>query len=293
MTSLSDYLSGIRCSVDSELDKLLPAKDVYPSSVHDAIRYCVFNGGKRLRPAVAMAVGEIYGFMNSSFLRTASGIELIHSCSLILDDLPCMDNAVMRRGKKTCHLVYGESTAVLASVALLNLGYQVIFEQVTRAETIKRIGVLITQSVGTFGLIGGQTVDLESEGKDVSFETIEYIHSHKTGALFTASALLGGIAAGASEKELTALEMYAKNLGLAFQITDDLLDIIGDEKETGKDKGKDRDKDKATFVSHAGVAGARKLLSELIDFSINSLSLYGSKAERLIQIARYVKERKK
>lgn len=288
MASISDYLSNRKDIIDEELDRLLPGEDVYPPSVHKAARYTVFSGGKRLRAIVALTVGDIYGYENPSLLVAACGIEMIHACSLMLDDLPCMDDASMRRGKKACHLVFGESTAVLAAIDLLNRAYGLIFDRDERVYA--RIGRMLTHAVGTNGLIGGQVIDLESEGKKVDFETLEYIHSHKTGALFTASALLGGMLAGGGERELKALEMYAKNLGLAFQITDDLLDVRGDERVMGKDTGKDDNK--ATFVSHAGVEGAEKLVSELIDFAVTSLDVFGKRAERLTAIAGYVEKRK-
>ncbi len=291
LISLQEYLYNARNAVNGELDSLLPpvVSGDYPETVHSAMKYAVLNGGKRLRPIVAIAVGEMLGYRSRSLVRISCAVELIHSCSLILDDLPCMDDAEMRRGKKTCHLVYGEHVAILAALALLNMAYRIIFESGQKQRIQNKIGTLLTDSVGTGGIIGGQLVDLESEGKSTDFETIEYIHSHKTGALFTASALLGGIIAGASDKELTALEMYAKNLGLAFQIKDDLLDITGHQSQTGKDSGKDQNK--ATFISHAGVEGAGRLLAELVDFSISSLERFGSRATRLVQISEYVKER--
>jgi len=217
-------------------------------------------------------------------------VEMVHAASLILDDLPFMDDASLRRGKPVLHRVVGEANAVLASVALLNLAFATVAEaSALRERTRREAALCLTRAIGASGLIGGQVADLAATGKRLELEALEYVHSHKTGALFQAAAELGALGAGARVREVEALRRYAKNLGLAFQITDDLLDYSGDPSTTGKDAGLDRDK--TTFVSLCGIDGARQLVDDLIAASVAALAPFGRKASRLTALAEMVRER--
>lgn len=289
--------------VDARLPELLPAASERPERVHAAMLYAAASPGKRLRPVLALAVGEMLGGRPDAekpLLDLACAIEMVHACSLVLDDLPMMDDAGLRRGRPTTHRVYGEAVAVLASYGLLNRAYAIFAERVHQLR-IQRYSSedlihLLTEAVGSRGLIGGQALDLESSGpggdlQPLDLGRLEFIHSHKTGALFTAAAELGAMAADARRPELAVVTRYAKNLGLAFQIADDLLDVLASREETGKDSGQDARK--TTFVSLLGVSGAERLCSELLDFASESLAGFGRKAEPLRQIAEVVRRRGK
>lgn len=286
--------------VDARLPELLPAASERPEKVHEAMLYAAASPGKRLRPVLALAVAEMFGEVAPQTLDLACAIEMVHACSLILDDLPMMDDAELRRGRPTTHRVYGEAVAVLASYGLLNRAYAIFAERVHHLR-LKRYSSedlihLLTEAVGSRGLIGGQALDLESEksvaeGQPLDLGRLEFIHSHKTGALFTAAAELGAMAADARRSELAVVTRYAKNLGLAFQIADDLLDVLATREETGKDSG--QDEGKTTFVKLLGVAGAEHLCSELLDFATLSLAELGRKAEPLRQLAEVVRLRGK
>ena len=281
--------------VEQRLPELLPPVGERPEKVHQAMLYAAASPGKRLRPVLALAVAEMFGDNAPQTLDLACAIEMVHACSLILDDLPMMDDAELRRGRATTHRVYGEAVALLASYGLLNRAYAIFAERVFQLR-LKRYSSedlihLLTEAVGSRGLIGGQALDLESEGQGLDLGRLEFIHSHKTGALFTAAAELGAMAADARRAELAVVTRYAKNLGLAFQIADDLLDVLASREETGKDSG--QDDNKTTFVKLLGVAGAEHLCSELLDFAIDSLSELGRKADPLRQLAEVVRRRGK
>jgi geranylgeranyl diphosphate synthase type II len=213
---------------------------------------------------------------------------MVHACSLILDDLPCMDDANLRRGRPTAHRVFGESTAILAAFALLNAGFELVHKaEGLREKGRRQITLQLAQALGPQGLSGGQLADLESTGRQLDLEALEFIHSHKTGALFIAAAEMGALAAGARPRELASLHRYAKNLGLAFQITDDLLDYSGSPEVTGKDAGLDRNK--TTFVDLCGIDGSRRLVDELIDASVGALAPFGKRGEIFIALAELVR----
>jgi geranylgeranyl diphosphate synthase type II len=286
-------LEAIRARVDAALDALLPAADAYPPRIHEALRYAVFAGGKRVRPALLALAAEVTGGSREEVLGAASGFELIHTASLILDDLPSQDNAPMRRGKPATHVRFGEATAVLASTALLTLGMQTVAENARRcdvsAEVLARTLRLVGEAIGTGGMIGGQLVDL-SEGRDRdTMETLEYIHSHKTGALFIACAQVGALLSGARDDEVARLGDYAKNLGLAYQITDDLLDLEGREATLGKPAGQDRAK--ATFATLFGAELSRRVAGELYDAAVASLAPFGARAGRLVALSEWLRSR--
>lgn len=279
--------------VDQRLARLVPAAAERPERVNEAVVYALTGQGKRLRPVLTLAVAEMFGVAAPPVLDLACAVEMVHACSLVLDDLPAMDDARLRRGRPTVHLAFGEDTALLTAFALLNRAYAVLSESCQqlslRRYTCEDLVHHLAAAVGTSGLIGGQALDLDSRSEDLDLERLEYIHSHKTGALFTAAAELGAMAADARRRDLDVVGRFAKNLGLAFQISDDLLDVLATPEETGKDTG--QDEGKITFVKLLGVAGARTLAAELLDFAVASLDPLGRKADPLREIARFVKQR--
>ncbi|MFQ5737030.1 MAG: polyprenyl synthetase family protein [Thermodesulfobacteriota bacterium] len=280
--------------VNTGLAALLAKEDEYPQGLHRAMRYSLFAGGKRIRPVLVLAACEAAGGDARDALNTACAFECIHTYSLIHDDLPAIDNDDMRRGRPTCHKVYGEATAILAGDALLTAAFEIIAKDGT-AESGRLLRVVseLARAAGSMGMIGGQMVDIESEGKDVSFPVLEYIHIHKTGELILAAVRCGGILAGASEEELRSLGSYGKAVGLAFQIADDILDVEGSSAEMGKPTGGDERKGKATYPSILGLDPARTRATELVDMALGAIKGFDSKADPLRSIARYIVHRKK
>lgn len=281
---LTAELAHIQRLVAARLDELVPPESARPALLHRAIRYSLLAPGKRIRPAVTLLFASRFGGSEAAALDPACAIEMVHAASLILDDLPSMDDATLRRGRKANHLVFGEDMAILAAVALLNEAFGVM----ARAPGIPprlRAGLidLLATAIGTDGVIAGQAVDLRAEPREVDFHTLEYIHSHKTGALFIASAEMGARLAGLSGDRLEPVRAYAKNLGLAFQILDDLLDRESSEELVGKNVRKDVKK--TTFVSFSGPEGARSLARELISVAIDALSPFGQAGEPLRALA--------
>jgi geranylgeranyl diphosphate synthase type II len=282
-------------AVDRRLPELLPQRGERPERVVEAMHYALTAPGKRLRPVLTLQVAEMLGENRAEVLDLACAVEMVHACSLVLDDLPAMDDAKLRRGRPTTHRAYGEDVAVLAAFALFNRAYALVSEAgmrlAPRRYSVADLAHHLSRSIGVGGLIGGQALDLESRAEDLDLERLEYIHSHKTGALFIAAAELGAMAAGARRKELDAVSLYAKNLGLAFQIGDDLLDVVGRSELTGKDS--QQDAHKVTFVKLLGVDGARALIEELLEFAVAALEPLGKKAEPLRSLARYVRVRER
>jgi geranylgeranyl diphosphate synthase type II len=259
-----------------------------------AMEDSLFAPAKRLRPILSLLVAEILRGQPESVLPAGCAIEMVHTASLILDDLPCMDDAATRRGRPTCHVAYGESTAILAAFALMNRAFEILAEGwdgAPEAATRGAIARELARAIGLDGMIAGQASDLAMTDQPIDFPTLEFIHSRKTGALFIASAALGAAAARAKPGEKAAVMAYAKNLGLAFQIVDDLIDVTGGTAEAGKDVGKDLKK--TTFVSFSGVEGAKDLARELIAASQEALAGFGSRAQPLRDLARYVVTRRK
>ncbi|MCG8457168.1 MAG: polyprenyl synthetase family protein [Holophagales bacterium] len=272
--------------VNRRLPEVLPPASERPEKVHEAMLYAALGPGKRLRPVLALAVADMFGEASRAVLDMACAIEMVHACSLVLDDMPMMDDAALRRGRATTHRVYGEDVAVLAAFGLLNRAYTLVAERSHQLSlsryTAEDLLHLLTEAVGSRGLVGGQALDLESEkmpAESMDLERLEYIHSHKTGALFTAAAELGAMAVDARRRDLGSVTRYAKNLGLAFQIADDLLDVLATPEETGKDS--QQDSHRFTFVKLLGVEGAESLLGELLDFANASVEDLGSRAEPL------------
>jgi geranylgeranyl diphosphate synthase, type II len=262
-------------------------------AVEAAVADSLFAPAKRLRPILSLLVAEVLKGNPEAVLPAGCAIEMVHTASLILDDLPSMDDAQTRRGRPTCHVAHGEATAVLAAFALMNRAFQILaegWEGGPDAATRGGIARELARAIGTDGMIAGQSVDLQMTNREIDFPTLEFIHSRKTGALFMASAALGAMAARARPAEVASVVAYAKNLGLAFQIVDDLIDATGGA-EAGKDVGKDLKK--TTFVSFSGVQGARALAQELIGASQAALQPFGPRAEPLRDLARYVVTRRR
>ncbi|HHZ17276.1 MAG TPA: polyprenyl synthetase family protein [Clostridia bacterium] len=276
---LKQYLQEKAALVNQELERLLPS-DLYPPVIHEAMRYSIFAGGKRLRPILCLAAAEAVGRgeEGNTLLPVACALEMAHTYSLIHDDLPAMDNDDYRRGKLTNHMVFGEGLAILAGDALLTYAFEVLLrfarkcpDQTRALQVLEEIAV----ALGTQGMIGGQVVDLESEGKSGLFnreELLSYIHTHKTGALFRAAIRAGAILAGANDAEVAALTEYAEQFGLAFQITDDLLDITGDEKCLGKPVGSDVKNQKITYPALYGLEESRSLAKKTIEAAVWALT---------------------
>ena len=289
---LSTYLVEQKKAIEVALDTALPV--IYPEKIYEAMRYSLLAGGKRLRPILCLASCELIGGTASMAIPTACALEMIHTMSLIHDDLPAMDNDDYRRGKLTNHKVYGEDIAILAGDGLLTYAFEFI---ATKTENVPPHLVLQTiahlaRASGSAGLVGGQVVDLESEGKtDVSLETLNYIHAHKTGALLEACVVCGGILAGASAADLQRLSRFAKNIGLAFQIIDDILDITATQEELGKTAGKDVQAGKVTYPSLWGIEESRRQASQLVADAKSQLAVFGSKALPLLLIADYITSR--
>jgi geranylgeranyl diphosphate synthase, type II len=292
---ITAYLSKKKAVVDNALDKLVPPAKLFPTSVHEAMRYSLFAGGKRVRPILAIAAAEALGARTAGLLPLAGSLELIHTYSLIHDDLPAMDDDDFRRGRPTCHKVYGEAIAILAGDGLLNMAFEVLSDpRRTNTVSANRLITIIKEvsaASGVHGMVGGQVVDMESEGREIDFPTLEYIHTRKTGALIRASVRVGAIYAKASKKRLTALTRYGELAGLSFQIVDDILDITGTREEIGKNVGSDLKKGKRTFPSFFGLEGSRLRANEIADKAIHALQDFDRKADPLRELAKYIVQR--
>jgi len=274
MSDLENFLDAVRRDVELTLDELVPSVDSEPRRLHEAVRWSLFAGGKRVRPAIVIAAGRTFGAEWNDLLSTAAAIEMIHTYSLIHDDLPAMDDDDMRRGKATCHKQFGEATAILAGDVLQTLAYKAIAddENLSRETRIKVMSI-ITEAAGTpLGMVAGQQLDLDAEGQTLTLDKIEQIHQRKTGAMITASAKAGAVIGDASNDELSAIEEYASHLGLLFQITDDLLDVTQPSQKLGKTAGKDIASEKATYPSHFGVEETRSIADQVRQKACAALS---------------------
>lgn len=292
LAALEATLEDRRLRVESALRRLLDGGRA--PTVAAAVEDSLFAPAKRLRPILALLVAEVLRGDPEAVLPAGCAIEMVHTASLILDDLPSMDDASIRRGRPTCHVAHGEATAILAAFALLNRAFEVLAEGWTAgpdAAVRMTIARDLARAIGLDGMIAGQATDLKGTDRAIDFPTLEFIHSRKTGALFMASAAVGAAVARAGAGERAAVSAYAKNLGLAFQIVDDLIDATEGEDEAGKDVGKDLKK--TTFVSFSGVEGARELAGELIAASEEALRGFGPGAQPLRDLARYVLARRR
>ncbi len=280
------YIKRKREIVNQALDRCLPDENKEPKSLHQAMRYSVFAGGKRLRPILAIASFEAVGGKGKAILPVACAIEMIHTYSLIHDDLPCMDDDDLRRGKPTLHKVYGDGMAVLAGDAL----HALAFELLVQAKN-PQVVYEVAKAIGTEGMIGGQVKDLEAEGKKVSLKQVEYIHTHKTGKLLRASVRAGAILGGADKATLSALSSYGEKFGLAFQIVDDILDVVGKEEVIGKKKGSDKANSKATYPEVIGLEESKILAKDLLTQAKSKLKVLKDKSWVFEMLADYVYER--
>jgi geranylgeranyl diphosphate synthase, type II len=293
---LKTYIKERRELVDRWLVNAMPNENELPVSLYSAMRYSLFAGGKRIRPLLMFAACEAVGGDIFNAQPAACAMEMIHTYSLIHDDLPAMDNDDFRRGKPTNHKVYGEAIAILAGDALLSQAF-ILLSSPFLALNIPHDRILaiineIASCSGARGMVGGQAVDIESEGKsDLDLPTVQYIHIHKTGALIKASVKCGAILGGANERELASLVRYGEAVGLAFQIVDDILDIEGNSAELGKDIGSDRSHGKATYPAVIGIAESRRRAAELLEIALDAIAAFDQSAEPLREIARYVIER--
>ncbi|MDZ4787337.1 MAG: farnesyl diphosphate synthase [Blastochloris sp.] len=287
--NLKQYWTNRQNTFEKALDRFLPKKTTRPATIHEAMRYSLFAGGKRLRPILCLASAEALGAPLKNALPLACAVECIHTYSLIHDDLPCMDDDDLRRGKPTSHKVYGEGLAVLAGDGLLTIA----FELITRCPGWSRYKVVdlvkeLSKASGSQGLIAGQVVDLESEGKKISIEDLRYIHQNKTSALIASSIRLGAMSGNATPAQLKTLTQFGKSLGLAFQVIDDILDITQTSEQLGKSAGKDLKVQKATYPALLGMDGAKKEAARLTRQAMSALKPLGKNGDRLRQIAEYM-----
>lgn len=291
--NLAAYLKDRKKLCETALDQALPI--VYPEKIYEAMRYSLLAGGKRIRPILCLATCEMIGGTIDMAMATACSVEIIHTMSLIHDDLPAMDNDDYRRGKLTNHKVYGEDIAILAGDGLLAFAFEIVASQTPSSVPAQRSLQVISRlgkAVGAAGLVGGQVVDLESEGKsDTSLETLNFIHNHKTAALLEASVVCGGIIAGASAEQIQKLTRYSQNIGLAFQIIDDILDITATQEQLGKTAGKDLAAQKVTYPSLWGIEKSRSQAQQLIQEACAEVESFGEKALPLQAIAHFIIER--
>ena len=307
---IDEYLSERRALVEQTLDRHLPPTDTRPTIIHEAMRYAVLGGGKRVRPILAIAAAEASGADAFPLLQSFAALELIHTYSLVHDDLPALDNDDLRRGRKTTHVVYGEAMAILAGDALLTEAFSWLARPIEGVEPARQLRglAIVARAVDSTGMIGGQVADLEatpvpaaprssvlvprSEAGRLTMDDLRFIHANKTGKLITASVLLGGTLAGADEEQLLALERYGVALGLAFQIVDDLLDQTESSATLGKTAGKDAEQGKLTYPSMMGVEAARAELASLLANALNNADMIAGPVNYLGDIARFICDRR-
>lgn len=289
LLDLDKYLEDKCALVNGALKDLLCAPGTYPPVLHEAEHYSLFAGGKRLRPVLVLSAAEALGADSGIVLNAACAVECIHTYSLIHDDLPALDNDDLRRGVPTCHKKYGDAMAILAGDALLTSAFSLLARTtgVEPARVVQAI-VELSSAAGSTGMIGGQVVDIESEGRDIPFPVLEYIHIHKTGKLILASVRCGAILAGATDTEFRALTRYGEAIGLAFQIADDILDVVGTDEELGKKAGMDELRGKATYPAQLGIAESKRRALDLVEVAVRAIEGFDSKADPLRGIAQKI-----
>ena len=280
---------------ETVLSGLLPSPEVAPQRLHQAMRYAVLQGGKRVRPLLAFAAAELVGAELSRAHIAAAAVELIHAYSLVHDDMPCMDDDVLRRGKPTCHVQYDEATALLVGDSLQTLAFQLLAEHRLNDDAIRQLDMvkLLALASGSRGMAGGQAIDLDSVGKSLTVPELEFMHIHKTGALIRAAILLGAHCGNATTPaQIARLDHFGKCVGLAFQVVDDVLDTEADTATLGKTAGKDADHDKPTYVTLLGVQAARSMAQQLHQDALDSLAEFGAAGQRLRELADFIVLRK-
>jgi geranylgeranyl diphosphate synthase, type II len=290
-----EILEQGQAQTDAALERLIPPANQHPTSIHRAMRHSVFAGGKRIRPILCIEAGRmIAGSLPPGIEELGAALEMLHTYSLIHDDLPALDNDDLRRGRPTCHKVFGEAIAILAGDALQTQAYEVLSRLQCPADARVRIIAEISHNTGTVdGMIGGQVVDLEAEGTKPAVETLEYIHRAKTAALIAASVVSGGIYADAKDADVAKLRFFGQSIGLAFQIVDDVLDVTQSSEQLGKTAGKDTVAEKATYPALFGIEESVKKADALVESALASLNSFGEKAATLEALARFLVERKK
>ncbi|MFA5042847.1 MAG: polyprenyl synthetase family protein [Kiritimatiellia bacterium] len=292
MFDLQHYIDNNIRSIDTALDRRLPAETERPAALHKAMRYSVFAGGKRLRPLLCLAAAEAIGPTNDTALAAALAIEILHTYTLIHDDLPSMDDDDLRRGRPTLHIAAGEANAILAGDALLTLAFEWLAEVCAPPPyPPNQLSLELAYAAGSRGVVGGQAEDLAAEGRAADPDTVDYIHRHKTAALLRAAARMGGIAGGAGDKALAALTAYGDAIGLAFQIVDDILNETSTAATLGKAAGSDRQRGKMTYVAVHGLAAARKRAEQLKQDALAALDTLSGPQEPLAALARFITER--
>lgn len=291
MSDLKEFFDEVSGLVNAELDWLIPEIGPGPQSLRDAMRWSLFGGGKHFRPALVVAVGRTFGASDDKLIRTAAAVEMLHTYSLIHDDLPSMDDDNLRRGRETCHKKFGEATAILAGDALQALSFQSIAED-GRLSVETRFKLITGLSQAAARMVKGQQLDLEGEGCELTLEKVKEIHANKTGALIAFSATAGGLIADVEPKILDSVRAYGEKLGLLFQVTDDLLDVTKTTEQLGKTAGKDVDSDKATFPSNLGIDGTREYAKATLEATVAAINENGTiDTLRLREIARFLLER--
>ncbi|ADE10944.1 polyprenyl synthetase family protein [Sideroxydans lithotrophicus] len=294
---MSDFLSWVsihQSRFEDAVGRLLPQTDVLPQRLHAAMRYSVLEGGKRVRPLLAYAAGELAGAPIERVEIAAAAVELIHAYSLVHDDMPCMDDDVLRRGKPTCHIEYDEATALLVGDALQSLAFQLLSEHRLSDDPSRQLQMvrLLAAASGSRGMAGGQAIDLASVGKQLAMPELEQMHIYKTGALIRAAILLGAHCGKLDQAQLDKLDRYGKCIGLAFQVVDDVLDSEADTATLGKTAGKDKDNDKPTYVTLLGVQAAKRMAATLHQEALDTLKEFGASAQRLHDLADFIVMRK-
>jgi geranylgeranyl diphosphate synthase type II len=289
------YLEQQRDLVDRFLESVHPSAQTQPITLHESMRYSLFAGGKRIRPILTLAAAEALGYGAPAILPVAASLELVHTYSLIHDDLPSMDNDDFRRGKPTNHKVFGEAMAILAGDALLTLAFELCSAPAygDGLDASRRVQLIYELAVGAGhrGMVGGQVFDIQAENQDIDLPALQTIHRHKTGMLIRAAVRMGAIATGASPDQLADLTSYAEQIGLAFQIADDVLDVTGTKEELGKSPNADAQRGKKTYPTFYGVDGARKLADECVERAVHHLASFGRTADPLRELARYIVSR--
>lgn len=289
--ALQDYMQQIAQRIEQKLSDSLPAETTHPLRLHAAMRYALLDGGKRIRPLLVYASGHALGCAQDKLDRAACAVEMIHAYSLVHDDLPAMDNDELRRGKATCHVAFDEAMAILVGDALQSLAFQTLSDDTCADIPVAarlQMMQLLARASGSRGMAGGQALDIDSVGMQMNLPELENMHIHKTGALIRASVQMGAISAQASPDRLKHLDHYAKAMGLAFQVRDDILDVSGDTATLGKTAGKDQAADKPTYPQLLGLSGAREKAQELLDESLDSLVDFDEKADYLRQLAHFI-----
>ena len=290
---LPEFFETDRAVIEIALEKLLPPEDAQPASIHRAMRYSVFAGGKRIRPIFCLESARLFTDPGEAVSHVACALEFIHTYSLIHDDLPALDNDDFRRGKPTCHKKFGDAIAILAGDGLLTLAFATLAGASLAPERRVRVISEVASAAGTVrGMVGGQVADLEAEGKSPDAATLEYIHQSKTAALIRASIVAGGIAAGAGEQDTSRLRQFGENIGWAFQVVDDILDVEESSAALGKTAGKDEAQKKATYPALYGLEKSREIAADLLARALEQIAPYGDRGRRLEQLARFQVERR-